>query len=271
MKRKNVSLKLFYNSSFKKGEEKVFTSLLTRGTNSVEMNEVIKSQKWKGKKVLDVGCGTGLFALMTAKKGSKVTGIDYSEEAIKIAKKTHKHKNLKYQLSNVNQKINDNYDIITSIGTLEHMDNPLQTLKIFKKHLKPNGKIVVTSPNWTNARGYILMTLNFLFNAPVTMADLHYQTPVDFKNYAKKLEMNLKWHTFDESWASGEILIKDFKRRLPNVLSDAKLPKTNKNINEFLKWLKENVLPFNNKLPHSGATGIYIFSLNNIKNYKIIK
>jgi len=186
MKRKNISLKSFYNNSFKKGEEKVFTVFHTRGTNFVEMNEVIKSQKWKDKKVLDVGCGTGLFAFKIAKKGSKVTGIDYSEEAIKIAKTTHIHKNLKFQLSNVNDNIDDKYDTVTSIGTLEHMDNPLQTLKIFKKYLKPNGKIIITSPNWTNARGYILMTLNFLFNAPVTMADLHYQTPVDFKNYAKK-------------------------------------------------------------------------------------
>ena len=46
--------------------------------------------------------------------------------------------------------------------------------------------------------------------------------------------MNLKWHTFDESWANGEILIKDFKKRLPNVLSDAKLPKNQKNIDKFL-------------------------------------
>ncbi len=31
-------------------------------------------------------------------------------------------------------------------------------------------------------------------------------------------------------------------------------------INNLLKWIKKNVLPFENSLPHSGAIGLYIFS-----------
>ena len=92
------------------------------------------------------------------------------------------------------------------------------------------------------------------------MADLHYQTPIDFQNYAKSLNMRLKWNTFDESWANGDVLLKDFERRLPNVLRDAKLPKNMKNIKNLLDWIEKNVLPFNNKLKHSGAVGIYIFT-----------
>ena len=39
---------------------------------------------WKGKRVLDVGCGTGNFAREIAKKDAKyVLGIDYADEAIK--------------------------------------------------------------------------------------------------------------------------------------------------------------------------------------------
>lgn len=72
MKRKNVSLKSFYNNSFKKGEEKVFTVFHTRGTNFVEMNEVIKSQKWKDKKVLDVGCGQVFLPLKLLKRAQKL-------------------------------------------------------------------------------------------------------------------------------------------------------------------------------------------------------
>ena len=105
------------------------------------------------------------------------------------------------------------------------------------------------------------MTLWHLFNAPITLADLHYQTPIDFQSYAKKLDMRLKWRTIDRSWASGEILIRDFQRRLPNVLRDAKLPKNSKNIENFIDWLKVNVVAFDNSLPHSGATGLYAFSL----------
>ena len=104
------------------------------------------------------------------------------------------------------------------------MDKPLSTLKILKNHLNPKGKIIVTTPNWTNPRGYVLMTLWYLFKAPVTLADLHYLTPIDHKNWAKKLRMKLKWRTVEKSWAHGDLLINDFKKRIPNVLSDAKLP-----------------------------------------------
>ncbi len=162
-------------------------------------------------------------------------------------------------------KIKDKFDVIVSMGTLEHMDNPLQTLKLFKKHLNPNGKIIVTSPNWTNPRGYVLMTLWHLFNAPITLADLHYQTPIDFIKYSNNLKMKLQWRTIDTSWAHGDILIQDFKKRLPNVLRDAKLPNNPKNIKNLINWLKNNVLPLTNSLPQSGATGLYVFSRKSSK------
>jgi len=257
--KKNKNLKKFYDKVYKKGERRHFTTLATTGSVTEETNEVLRELSWKSKKVLDVGCGTGFFAYNAAKKGADVLGIDFSEEAIDIAQKKYSHPNLRYEHMDVN-KINDKFDVIVSIGTLEHMDNPLQILKLFKKYLSPKGKIIVTSPNWTNPRGYVLMTLWFLFNAPITLADLHYQTPVDFTNYANKLKMKLKWRTIDKSWAHGDILIHDFKRRLPNVLRDAKLPNDPKNIKNLIVWLKENVIHFENSLPQSGATGLYVFS-----------
>ena len=177
---------------------------------------------------------------MIAKKGAKnVVGIDYSKEAIKIAQESHKRQNLQY--SNIDVKlIKEKYDVIVSIGTLEHMDDPLKILKIMKSHLAPNGKIIITSPNWTNPRGYILMTLFLLFNSPITLADLHYQTPIDFQNYANKLKMNLKWRTIDKSWAHGEILIKDFQRRIPNVLRDSKLLNKPTISLQIEKWAEES-------------------------------
>ena len=257
---KNSKLRTFYDEVYKKGESKHFTSFVTQGTPTDEVKEILKELSWKNKSVLDVGCGTGLFAHKVSKLGPKqVLGIDFSKEAIEIAIQTHKNHNLQYQVLDV-KEIKSKYDVIVSLGTLEHMDDPLKTLKILKKHLTKNGKLIVTSPNWTNPRGYILMTLWHLFNAPITLADLHYQTPVDFQKYAKKLDMRLKWRTIDRSWAHGEILVRDFQRRLPNVLRDAKLPKNSKNIENFIDWIEKNILPFDNTLNHSGATGLYVFS-----------
>jgi len=252
---KNTSLKKYYNSVYVKGEKKVYTD-----TGNSEVYETLKQLNWKNKKVLDVGCGTGLFSYLVAKKGAKVLGIDFSKEAISIAQKKYSNENLLYKNIDIKNLKKDKFDIIVSLGSLEHMDEPLEILKIFKKNLEPKGKIIITSPNWTNPRGYMLIILYFLFNAPITLADLHYLTPIDFKNWGKKLNMKLKWNTFDNSWGNGDILIKDFKRRIPNILSDMKIDVERKKINDLLKWIKKNISEFDNELPHSGATGIYIYS-----------
>ena len=155
--------------------------------------------------------------------------------------------------------IEGKFDVIVSIGTLEHMDDPYSILKLFKKHLTPNGQIIITSPNWSNPRGNILLTLFHLFNSPITLADLHHFTPLNFQEWSKKLNMNLKWKTFDHSWAHGDLLVEDFKRRIPKVLSDSKLPKNKKNLDNFFQWVETTFIKLDNSLPHSGALGLYIF------------
>ena len=91
-KKLTKDLSYFYNQVYIKGEKKHFT--IKRESNSLsEIKEVLKQISWKGKKVLDVGCGTGLFAFNAAKKGAIVLGVDFSTEAIEIAKSQHIHKN----------------------------------------------------------------------------------------------------------------------------------------------------------------------------------
>lgn len=260
--KKNNELIAFYDSVYKKGEQKHYTRLLfkkDKKTLPIDENEVLNALNWKNKTVLDVGCGTGLMADVIAKAGAKkVIGIDFSPDAIAAAKKEHSHPNLDYRVENI-KKHRGNYDIVISLGTLEHMDKPLEILKLIKKHVNPGGAIVITSPNWSNPRGHILQTLRFLFDAPITLADLHYLTPVEFEAWAKKLDMKLSWRTFDFEWAQGGKLIKDFTRRLPNVLRDMNITGKEKAIANFIKWIKDHILTLRHDDAWSGATGLYIF------------
>jgi len=259
---KNKNLKNFYNKVYLKGEDKHFT-IKRESVSLPEIKEVLKQISWKGKKVLDVGCGTGLFAFSAAKKGAVVLGVDFSVEAIEIAQSQYIHKNLKFTSTDVGT-IKEKFDVIVSNGTLEHMDSPIKTLRLLKRHLNKNGCLIITSPNWTNPRGHMLMPLLLLFDAPITLVDIHYFTPIDFKNFAKNLDMKLSWNTFDHSWGHGKMLVEDFKKRIPNVLRDSKLPNNKKKINLLIKWVEKNISSMNNDLPHSGATGLYMLSLKKI-------
>ena len=255
----NKSLKNFYDSVYIKNEKKHYSNLLIMDDPLEMDNEILNVMNFKKKKILEIGCGTGNFAFKVAKLGGKILAVDYSDEAIKIAQKNYTHKNLEYKQLDVTKNFLGNYDTIVMVGTLEHMDNPLQVLKVCKKHLNKNGKIIVTVPNWLNPRGYILLSLYFLFNAPITLADIHYLSPVDFTKWSEKLNMKLHWKTLNRSWGYGDVMIKDLKRRLPKVFSDLGMKK-DQNVQELIKWLKQNTLSFNNELPHSGAMGLYVFT-----------
>ena len=116
----NIKLKKIYDKTFKKKN---------RVRETDEFKEVLKIDQWTGKTILDVGCGTGKLAYMIAKKGGKVKGIDYSTTAIETALSKYSHPNLSYEKVDVSKKISGKYDVIISIGTLEHMDQPYKMLK----------------------------------------------------------------------------------------------------------------------------------------------
>jgi 2-polyprenyl-3-methyl-5-hydroxy-6-metoxy-1,4-benzoquinol methylase len=252
----------FYNSVYSNNEKKHYTKLLFTNGIPDDIKEILKICNWSNKKVADIGCGTGQLAYLIAKKGGYVKAIDFSKSAINEANKKYRNPNLQYQCMDLTS-LKGKYDVIVSSGAIEHMNDPYIALKQMKKLLSSNGSLIIVCPNWTNPRGYILLTLYHLFNAPITKADRHYLTPVEFIEWSKKLKMNLSWKTFDFEWGHGEKLIKDFSRRLPRVLKETNLITTNDAIDGFISWLKKHITVLNHKTRFSGAIGLYYFIKKN--------
>lgn len=259
----NAELKKFYNAVYKGGEQSHYTKLLfAKGRLAEDRIAVLGELSWKGKIVLDMGCGTGETAYSIAKRGAQaVLGVDYSRAAIAAAKKTYCHPRLSFLCQNI-ADVKGSYDAVITMGTLEHVDDPFPFLKKCKNLLRPGGSILVTSPNWVNPRGYVLLALKFLFNAPITLADIHYFTPRNFEVFASKLKMNMSWKTIDHEWSQGTRLIKDFQRRLPRIFSDRGLRVSEEKIHAYIGWLKEHLLRFEKPGKHTGAIGIYHFKLD---------
>jgi hypothetical protein len=103
------------------------------------------------------------------------------------------------------------------------------------------------------------MALWFMFRARITLADMHYLTPLEFEEWAKKLKLSLSWRTVEQEWGHGEKMIRDFERRLPNVVRDSKLPTDQKKIKEFLSWAEHHIVPLEKNNDFSGAVGLYHF------------
>ena len=74
------------------------------------------------------------------------------------------------------------------------------------------------------------------------------------------LKMKLSWRAIDHDWASGERLLKDFKRRLPNVLlGDKRFTTNKKRIRAFIAWLEKHLPVIKDGNPQGGAIGLYHF------------
>lgn len=69
----------------KKGWDYSFKNGLTPWREGANVDEVLRIPRISGGNALDLGCGTGEWAIALAKKGFEVEGLDFSSEALRIA------------------------------------------------------------------------------------------------------------------------------------------------------------------------------------------
>ncbi len=99
-------------------------------------------EKWRGKKVLEVGCGLGTDTINFARAGADVTAIDLSSESLALAKKRAEvfglSDKIKFYEANAEQLADfipaEKYDLIYSFGVIHHSPNPDGILR----HLREN-------------------------------------------------------------------------------------------------------------------------------------
>lgn len=102
-----------------------------------------------GKKLLDLGCGPGIYAELLAEKGFNVTGIDFSERSIKYAKQhaAEHHKNIHYYYQNYLEiDYTNEFDVAILIycdfGVLPPKDRAVLLKKIYQA-LKLGGFLIL--------------------------------------------------------------------------------------------------------------------------------
>ena len=103
----------------------------------------------KNTKIIDFGCGPGLYTNKLAEHNAIVTGIDFSQNSLNYAKQTAAEKdlNVNYIFSNyLNFETENRYDLITMIMCDFCAISPEQRkilLSKFSSLLKPNGSVLL--------------------------------------------------------------------------------------------------------------------------------
>ena len=107
--------------------------------------------KIKGKKVLDVGCGTGRIIKALTEKEAIVTGVDLSPEMILVAKK--KFPKIEFAEADA-EKLpfkDEEFDVVVASFLIVHLKTLQKAFDEIYRVIKPGGFFVVTNINQRKA------------------------------------------------------------------------------------------------------------------------
>jgi len=105
----------------------------------------IVSKYSKGKRILDIGCGTGEFLLFCKTKGLDVSGVELNDKPREAAKTKY---GLDIRKTILDFNLNENkFDCISLWHVLEHIHELNATIESIKKYLKPRGVVIMALPN----------------------------------------------------------------------------------------------------------------------------
>lgn len=157
----NINTKIYWNTIY--GNNHKRNLYATQGTSVEQSDGVVVKPTSRfeyainhiesSDKVLDIGCGVGVFTRLVKDKhpSCEVWGVDISDKAIEDNKK--ENPDIKYYQGYIGmlKDIPENYfDVVFTGETLEHLDEPSELISDAYQALKKGGKLILTTPNKDN-------------------------------------------------------------------------------------------------------------------------
>ena len=106
-------------------------------------------ERWKEKRVLEVGCGIGTDTINFARAGAIVTAVDLSDESLKLARRRAETLNLKDKISFYQANAEElstviavePYDLVYSFGVIHHTPDPRRAVAELKRYMTPSSEL----------------------------------------------------------------------------------------------------------------------------------
>lgn len=98
--------------------------------------------------ILDVGCAQGTLALLLAERGHKVWAMDIRQPFLDYAASRYEKGDIHFVCANAMEvDLEQRYDLIFANQIVEHLVYPVEFTQRLKGWLKPDGRLVMTTPN----------------------------------------------------------------------------------------------------------------------------
>lgn len=105
----------------------------------------------RSRDVIDVACGTGYGCGLLSEKGAarSVLGFDLSPDAIAYARQRYATERVRFEAAPAEQLpvADGSCDLLTSFETIEHVDEDLPVIESFWRVLRPDGMLIISTPN----------------------------------------------------------------------------------------------------------------------------
>jgi 2-polyprenyl-3-methyl-5-hydroxy-6-metoxy-1,4-benzoquinol methylase len=122
-------------------------------------------ERWKGKKVLEVGCGIGTDSTNFARAGADLTAVDLSEKSLAVCRQRLDLYGLQGRLYQANaEELSqvvpvENYDLIYSFGVIHHTPHPERVFDELRKYCGPRTELrIMLYSKWSWKTAWIVAT-----------------------------------------------------------------------------------------------------------------
>ncbi|MBT8274080.1 MAG: class I SAM-dependent methyltransferase [Bacteroidia bacterium] len=200
------------------GSRRNFFERLYHGVRKIALKRklnLITSFNSESKTLLDIGCGTGEFLELAISHKWKAEGIEPNEKARAMA--NEKTSNAVYDIEALNALKPHSFDVITLWHVLEHLPQLEDHISIFKRLVKPNGRLVVAVPNFKSFDASYYKSFWAAYDVPRHLWHFS-QTAIAklFANEEMKIE-SIKPMKFDAYYVS--LLSEKYKSGWMNIFS----------------------------------------------------
>ena len=127
--------------------------------NPLRLDWIAAHARLEDAAVLDVGCGGGILAEAMARRGARVTGIDLSDKALRVAE-LHLHESalsieyLKVSVEDHAATHAGKFDVVTCMELLEHVPEPASMVAACARLVRPGGQVFFSTIN-RNPKSYL--------------------------------------------------------------------------------------------------------------------
>ncbi len=108
-------------------------------------------ERWRGKKVLEIGCGIGTDTINFARHGAMVTAVDLTEKSLAIARQRAQVFGLEDRIRFVQadaEQLGDSippeaYDLVYSFGVIHHTPHPERVIEQIRQYTGPESTVKI--------------------------------------------------------------------------------------------------------------------------------